>query len=161
MKKKLLGLVACMALFGVSQAGATTYDLIPQTTPPLFGPDHVPLSVTGTITTDGNTGILSQADIIDWNLTVSGDGAPVLLTAVNSDFPLFGNDLTATPTQLNFNYADTLPGNASEIIVGNSCTPYPCGAVEWISGAFNSNSSTQGELFLTFRPGLDCPRPSS
>ena len=67
-------------------------------------------SVTGTITTDGATGTLSQADIVDWNL--------VLFTPVQGSFtldgPLSGNnsvvyeqgaDLTATTTQLLFDFS--------------------------------------------------------
>ena len=67
-------------------------------------------SVTGTITTDGNSGVLASADIVDWNLT--------LFTPVQGSFSLFGPlsgnnsvvyeqgaDLTANATQLLFDFS--------------------------------------------------------
>ena len=41
-------------------------------------------SVTGTITTDGNTGVLHASDITDWNLVLNGVGAVFTLTQPTS-----------------------------------------------------------------------------
>ncbi|MFI4936080.1 MAG: hypothetical protein ACHP7N_15815 [Caulobacterales bacterium] len=66
-------------------------------------------SVVGTITTDGNTGALSKADVVSWNLNLNGAGASTTLTSAGgqSVIVLEGNDLTATPTQLLFNFSNT------------------------------------------------------
>jgi len=67
--------------------------------------------VTGFIETDGNLGTLVGSDILAWNLLLSdgstnfdlvGDG--VLNPATNSALLFAGTDLTATPTQLLFNF---------------------------------------------------------
>jgi len=62
-------------------------------------------SVIGTITTDGNSGILGLADITNWNLNLNGVGASFNLQPSNSAVWGGGSDLTATPTQLLFNYS--------------------------------------------------------
>jgi len=65
-------------------------------------------SVVGQIQTDGNTGVLSKADIIGWSLIVNGAGASTALVSDGSSTVLLqGNDLTATPTQLLFNFSGT------------------------------------------------------
>lgn len=68
MKAYLLGLVAALALLGMTPASAgIVYTLTPETVGPL--------TVTGTITTDGNTGVLSAADVTAFNITISGNGS--------------------------------------------------------------------------------------
>jgi hypothetical protein len=71
-------------------------------------------SVTGTITTDGMTGLLTGADIVAWNLLLKGGAASTTLTDMNSvvlDYGTNGffgvpsNDVTATATDLFFNYS--------------------------------------------------------
>jgi PEP-CTERM motif len=107
MKTKLLGLIACMALVGVSPAGATTYT---------YTVDIVDVggSVTGTIQTDA-LGVLNQANITDWNLVLT-DGASIGnllgplsggLSGANGPINLFGTDLTATTSGLFFNFGDS------------------------------------------------------
>jgi hypothetical protein len=66
-------------------------------------------SVTGTITTDGATGVLSVSDILAWNLTLNGVGASYDLasTDTNANKYVIGNDLTATPTAIYFNFSGT------------------------------------------------------
>ena len=70
--------------------------------------------VTGTITTDGATGTLSQSDIVSWNLLLQGGGATYTLTNGNSAVFNYGTsgffgpqsvDLTATAHDLYFNYS--------------------------------------------------------
>src|ERR1700693_1795085 len=70
MTQKFLGRVAGLALLlGASQADATIYDL-----DLTFGWNVNGQSGTGTITgtvqTDGNLGVLSSADITNWNLSI-------------------------------------------------------------------------------------------
>jgi FG-GAP-like repeat len=73
-------------------------------------------SATGTIVTDGSTGVLSSSNIIDWNLVISVPGyAPIDLTGPSSgnDSEIFvgGNDLTASATGLFFNFQDQAAGS--------------------------------------------------
>ncbi len=71
-------------------------------------------SVTGQITTDGATGVLTGGDIVSWNLLLQGGGASYTLTNLNSVVLNYGTngffgppsvDVTATATQLLFNYS--------------------------------------------------------
>jgi hypothetical protein len=63
-------------------------------------------SVTGTITTDGTIGTLATNNIASWNLTLNGPGAsPFNLTNLNSGVQVTGNDLSATATNLSFNFS--------------------------------------------------------
>jgi hypothetical protein len=62
--------------------------------------------VTGTITTDGHTGILNFVDIVSWDLTVNdGTDGPAAITNTDSGFEDVGfDDLTATATALSFEF---------------------------------------------------------
>ena len=64
-------------------------------------------SVTGYITTDGNTGVLGTSDIVDWNLVLNDGTNPTFTLAgsSNSEEEVIGSDLTASATQLLFNYS--------------------------------------------------------
>ena len=106
MRTKLLTLIACMALFGASEAGAT---------PIVYNIDIVTgaNSITGTITTNGAIGALVTSDISDWNLSISnGLGSPGDLTGPDSGnnsslAELLGLDLVASSTDLQFLFSDT------------------------------------------------------
>jgi hypothetical protein len=62
-------------------------------------------SVVGTITTDGNTGLLATGDFIAWNLELNGVGASYNLTNSTSVVYDASTDVTATPTDLYFNFS--------------------------------------------------------
>jgi hypothetical protein len=105
MKMRLVGLLAgCLAMFGMSEVGATTYNVDISYVDIVTGFN----SVTGTIATDGNAGNLLPADIIDWNLVVKvGSATSSLLGPLsgnNSQFGCnaFGCALVATPAALTF-----------------------------------------------------------
>jgi hypothetical protein len=59
-------------------------------------------SVTGDIVTDGAIGVLPQADIIGYNLLLSGPpaGTNTFSLSCCNFFPFSGSDLSATATQL-------------------------------------------------------------
>ena len=85
-------------------------------------------SLTGFIVTDGNLGTLSQSDIVDWALAASdGTDAPFLLTGPLSgdNSPsswLNGSDLSATASQLLFNFSGTDGGGLNfENSAGYAC----------------------------------------
>jgi len=110
MKTRLLAVVAALALLGFSQAKANTVFAVHDSYTIVIGfPDGSPLLVgflDGTITTNGSLGVLHQADIVAWELTIASvfDNATQLLNNGNSNVTLVGNGLTATPTALFYNY---------------------------------------------------------
>jgi hypothetical protein len=133
MKMKLLGLLACIVLLGASPASATTYEISATYAPAL----------TGTITTDGNTGVLSTNDILSWNLTINNGNTNDcaiygscnfidVLTSTNSQVLVDGEDLVGTATTLSFDYADTAPG-----------VPFCCDSAAGRLAFFTSNASVQ------------------
>jgi hypothetical protein len=103
MKVKLLGFVACMILPAMSPAMAATTN---------YYLDYTAgsLTVMGSITTDGNTGPLLSTDITGWNLTFTGDGAPITVSTAPGGLLFLGNDLSATTTALLFNFGDSASG---------------------------------------------------
>lgn len=98
-------LVALVLVTGISATSvATTYDV------------HRVVGsgiISGTIETNGATGVLASTDIIDWNLTVDADGIPatfgLLLGPISGDNSsitfLEGSALTATATALFFDFS--------------------------------------------------------
>ena len=93
----LIFAIAAMLLgAGVSNALPITYD-VNQT----IGSG----GVTGTISTDGATGVLASANITNWNLVLNGvSPATYNLTGSNSTVVVFGSDVTATATELLFDF---------------------------------------------------------
>lgn len=70
-----------------------------------------PGNVTGTITTDGTIGTLATGDIVNWNLTLNdGSGGLYVLGGPlgldNSQETIEFNDVTASSSQLLYNYSD-------------------------------------------------------
>jgi MYXO-CTERM domain-containing protein len=84
-------------------------------------------SIIGTITTNGDTGVLTAADLVGWSLAVN-DGTPLLTlqgptTGNNSDAVIVGSDLSATSTQLLFDFS----GSEGSFLIGaNSGSSYFC-----------------------------------
>jgi hypothetical protein len=101
--KKYLMVAGLAGLVGVSPAAATTYNINDGT---------ASLGVTGTITTDGTIGVLSAANIADWNLLLNNGSSTADLTGPlsgnnSSIFVSIGNDLSASATGLFFDFGDT------------------------------------------------------
>ena len=135
---KLLGLIGCAALLGMSQAEAdTVYDVS-------FSFPLNDMTVNGSITTDGTTGTsLGSPNITAWSLTVDSSllPNPVTLTGANSTLTLTGSDLTATSSALSFNFAGTDSGLlefASSGGVGQS-QALPNGNVVYEAGGYMCN----------------------
>ncbi|MBS0265754.1 MAG: hypothetical protein JSS02_27735 [Planctomycetes bacterium] len=100
----LMFLVTAAPIFpGFCAAGTITYD-VNQT----IGGG----SVVGTVETDGTTsGALNASNITAWNLTLTGlQGSTFTLTNSNSGVFVSGSDVTATPTNLFFNFSGTDDG---------------------------------------------------
>ncbi len=66
-------------------------------------------SVTGAITTGGETGVLTASDILAWDLELQGVGASYHLVSTSpiAEKHVIGNDLTATSTDIYFNFSGT------------------------------------------------------
>jgi hypothetical protein len=93
----LLGLVTAAAVLSAGASQATITYHVDQT----FGGG----SVVGTIQTDGATGILAASDVTGWNLKLNGIGATDTLTDADSVVFVAGSDVTATASDLFFNYS--------------------------------------------------------
>lgn len=104
-----IGIAGGLALAGELKASDITYDV------------NLPFGVggiVGTITTDGNTGVLGASDILGWNLIGTGNGASFNWLNTNSGVAVGNNtdvfnpnagtpDLTATATDIFFNFSAT------------------------------------------------------
>lgn len=73
--------------------------------------------ITGTIQTDGATGVLSATDITAWDLTLSDGTNTYVLTASNSGVYIGGSDVTATATDLYFNFSGTGSGGYGDYLL--------------------------------------------
>jgi len=102
--------------------------------------------VKGTITTDGDTGLLGASDILAWNLTMTGNGGatynlvngPSGVEVGNIAYPFdptVGNDdLTATANHIYFNFSGTDGG-----YLGFQTLPFYGGQTYFSCGALNNN----------------------
>lgn len=104
-----LAVIGMVVAFGANRSDASTVFNVNETTSGLM--------LTGTITTDDTIGILSLSNIIGWDLLISGTPSPMSLNHFNSQLRGYGNDLTATPTELLFNYGDHLAGHLQFVAV--------------------------------------------
>ncbi len=93
--KAVLLLASLLAVPGIAAASPVTYTV-----------DNVfsTFSVTGTITTDGNLGTLSSADITGYALTLANATHTDTLTSANSSESISGSGVTATASGLFYNY---------------------------------------------------------
>ncbi len=83
-------------------------------------------SVTGTIQTNGATGVLSVGDITAWNLELNGVGASFNLTNPTSSVFVVGSDVTGTTKDLFFNFSGTDGGYFLFQLVPFSGSQYYC-----------------------------------
>ena len=116
--KLLSVLFGSAMMLGASGAHATTY-AISETVGSL--------SLGGTITTDGRIGALGNFDIQTWNLTITGFGPPVSMVPLFTIYFILGDNLVATPTDLEFNFAAKSPGLFFFMAPRGNCAP--CGFV--------------------------------
>ena len=97
-------------------------------------------SVTGFIETDGTIGTLSSSNILNWDLLLN-DGTTTFtlegpLSGSNSGLELVGVDLSATSTQLLFNYSGTDDGWAL------FQAPEPGSGRDWFCPSTTTNCSS-------------------
>jgi hypothetical protein len=118
----MLAVAVCLAT--PSNAASITYNM-----DLALGPG----TITGFITTNGDIGVLSTGDVIDWNLTLS-DGA-VSLTIQPGTVAVSGLSLTATSSGLFFDFS-----GVSGAFFGFPTDPYLC--FEDATGACSLHPST-------------------
>jgi hypothetical protein len=101
--------------------------------------DHVGVgTVTGTIVTDGLIGTLSSADILSFNLSLfDGTGTANLTSGVHGIVAITSNNVTATATQLLFNFN----GNGGLM---NIFDPSTCSPPEWSFETTGSGTACNG-----------------
>ena len=138
--------------------------------------------VTGTITTDGTAGLLSNANFLAWNLNLQGNGASFNLTQSNStvlDYVsgIFGAnsaDVTADTHNIYFNFDGTDGGYLGFQTVPYSGLNYWCNATvtqgfDCIAGgetvapiyAFDPSTQFQGYSGNQIIASVGVPEPST
>jgi hypothetical protein len=118
-------IVAAAMLIGISQALADNHEpghtVVYDLTPELNA-----IGASGTITTDGERGVLSASDIIDWSILLHPPSLPsdntrydFTFTPINSYLAanLLGSSLTADPAGLHWNFGANDEGEIFNIQV--------------------------------------------
>ncbi|WP_426960173.1 PEP-CTERM sorting domain-containing protein [Muricoccus radiodurans] len=131
-------------------------------------------SVIGTVQTDGSVGVINQASITGFSLTLNGVGATYVITSNDSVVQVVGSALTATLTNLFFDFSAV--GNAYALFQQGlfSGTHYYCNAsvsAECFQGAsvtpeaFNSpsaqNEGRTGNQIIGTAVVVAVPEPAS
>ena len=152
MKMKFLALVAALVLANASHARA---DII-YTVHDVYHPINIsPEAVDGKITTDGSFGVLTAANIVAWDLTISFLQQPLItLTNANGTVSTSGSALTATPVALLFNYGPpNFPATFLRFTAGTSLEPNAPFSIkaavfmwDFATGLPNAKSSTRPSL---------------
>jgi hypothetical protein len=145
--------------------------------------------VVGTITTDGNTGVLSASDITAWNLTLTGNGGATYNLVNGASGVEVGNisapfnpnagtpDLTADATHIYFNFDaldggyfafQTLPlyGGQNYFCNASHNNDFDCAqGMSVVPVLFSDSSSiympTSGNQIIATAAGVPVPEPST
>lgn len=156
-----LGAIGAFAFAGASQA-AVTYTLLPVSNTSCCAVGTI--DVNGTITTDGATGVLSQSDILGWDLTLSEAGYPdeyLSGTAPSNDLFLQGSYLTATNTGLYWDFAQGVGAEFSIAPPGQTTTQWHIYTNRWdvdFNGVEYANYQSGNQLIGTAAAAV--PEPS-
>ena len=101
--------IAIVMTANISQAGQITYSL------QNYAADQAGFTLTGSVTTDGNLGTLTTADIVAWTWTVSSAGGASFTLSLGPGISTSVLNLVATETQL---LVPELQTEQSDIIFG-------------------------------------------
>jgi hypothetical protein len=155
---RLFAVATVLSFASLAQAG-TTYTL------DLTGPNA---TATGTITTDGATGVLTSLDILSYNITLSSSSASATIST--GEFGVDGSDLTATATGLFYNFSDLVANFLGLGDVGaqnyvcysgsDSCGGITAPGQEVRVGATDYTNPFSGDLEIAAAPA-PVPEPSS
>src|SRR5262245_16646888 len=93
--------IACSVAFAEPASANIIYSIFDQI--------DASTTVTGTITTDGATGLIGPADITGWNLTLTNSTTSSILAPANSSLltSLIAGQFLASSTSLSFDHAQT------------------------------------------------------
>ncbi len=117
-------------------------------------------SMTGTIETDGSTGLLATANVVAWNLQLNGIGSSFNLTQSNSTDLVSGSDLSATANDLLFNFSASdngyflIQANSPGLFSGEH---YYCDAPS-LGGCFAGETVSPASVFDTSQTYVFAPR---
>jgi hypothetical protein len=105
-------------------------------------------SVVGTITTDGATGTIAPSDFTAWDLVLSGPGSTITISSNDAQHTVYGSgvDITASATQISFNFSASDGGFLVFQQVMNSGQTYWC--VNSNNGTCNDNESVVPQGFM-------------
>jgi hypothetical protein len=132
MRHLLTAALALPLLLGANAARAATCAIDYQVNVPIASndPSVTPASVTGDICTDGTIGTLAQSDIVSWNLSLSNSWNPQIsdyslssslsTATLNLYLNNVASPLSATPTQLTWDFFDPGAGNYAELYFSDS-----------------------------------------
>jgi hypothetical protein len=143
MKTNLLGLIACVALIGVSQARAANIEYHVNASCGLNSPGGLS-SVTGTIITNGKVGpmALTKTDIVSWDLTINNKNGVAHISSIHpgSAVEIAGPTLTASSSFLRFDYSNSTYGL---LVFGGNAS----GTIGWENYAIGSPQDAGYSLF--------------
>ncbi len=100
-------------------------------------------SVTGTITTDGTTGVLSASNIVGFDLTLNGIGLSSTLASPTDGVYTGGTGLTATPSDIFFDFGSYRSYLDFQAVYGNGADYYT-DAAAGVDGAYQGESVNPG-----------------
>jgi PEP-CTERM motif len=105
-------------------------------------------SVVGTVTTDGATGTIDPSDFTAWNLVLTGPGSTMTISSNDAAHAVYGSgvDITASATQISFNFSASDGGFLVFQQVMNSGQTYWC--VNSDSGTCKDNESVVPQGFM-------------
>jgi PEP-CTERM motif len=171
MNFKFIGLFAlALASFAACSGDASAnvvYDLT-------LGPN-----VAGTITTDGNTGILHTSDIVDFNITITNPAGPNTANLTRATISFYGTHatttaFTATSAGLFFDFSATDVGGQLQYLIfdsgnylclnaaaGNCSGPNPSSVAIYVSGSDPLIPETGNVEIATVAVAGSVPEPST
>jgi hypothetical protein len=113
--------------------------------------------VTGFIETDGTSGVIGTSNILDFNLLLNDGTTTVDDLRSNSVFEVVGSDLTATATQLLFNFGASDPSFVIFELGGFVGANFWCATTGSFTNACDSADAVGEEVLQVRGPLLTSP----
>jgi hypothetical protein len=152
MRRYLIAPLCAAVLTAITPAKATTYHVLNQGGGILLG---------GSITTDGNSGVLAASDILSWQIFELGTNFSGVMKSIdntNSTLVLTGGALSATTAGLVFNFASTtssklsFASTATAVVLGVTRPKFSliyCDVGAACKDPFNTSFEVNLQLFST------------
>lgn len=141
-----------------------------------FNDNFTGFTVTGSITTNTDSGVLTSSNITGYNIEISDGTSMLNLASIDSQFGVFGSSLTATASGLYFNFDNT---NQDQLVFQSPTlgtgTDYLCyqgtqgGCDDFVDGhesiAIGNSGQIEelrsGNLEIASMPVAETPEPES